>query len=103
MAKVIFKVKFEAGKNKEMGKNEDEALRESVNNKFSAKIVEYVTVPRIGEWIDLLKLSDKYDLSHGELTWLSSHEHKFRIENVNKCDGYIEAELDIDKVWPEEA
>ena len=59
--------------------------------------------PRIGEWIDLLELSHDHDLSQEELKWLAAAEQKFRIENVNKCDGYIEAELNMDKVWPEEA
>ena len=97
MTKVKIKAKFE------VTGNEDDRMKQSINQKFADKIIEYPTVPRIGEWIDLLELSHDYDLSQEELKWLAASEHKYRIENVNKCDGYIEAELDMDKVWPEEA
>lgn len=97
MTKVIIKVKFKATE------KDDGKITQAINEKFSNKIIEYNTVPRIGEWIDLSELSHNYNLSEEELKWLSGNEHKYRIENVNKCDGYIEAELDMDKVWPEEA
>lgn len=97
MSKAIIKVEFQtAGK-------EDAAARQAINKKFSGKIIDYGTVPRIGEWIDLLEFAKNYDLTQEELNWLSAREHKYQVENVNKCDGYIEVELDIDKVWPEEA
>ena len=96
MTKVKIKAEFE------VAENEDDRIKQLINQKFADKIIEYPTVPRIGEWIDLLELSNHYNLSEEELKWLSNKEHKYRIENVNKCDGYIEAELDMDKVWPEE-
>lgn len=97
MAKAKFKPGFIVSGKK------DEGIRQSINNKFSGKIVEYPTVPRIGEWVDLLELSHHYNLLPEELKWLSESEHKYRIENVNICDGFIEAELDTDKTWKEEA
>ena len=87
----------------ELSGNEDDGIKQSINQKFADKIIEYPTVPRIGEWIDLLELSHGHDLSQEESKWLAAVEHKFSIENVKKCEGYIEAELDMDKVWPEEA
>lgn len=96
-AKAKIKVKFE------VGENEDDRIKQSINQKFADKIIEYPTVPRIGEWINLLELSHDYKISKEELKWLSAKEHKYRIENVNMREGYIEAELDMDKVWPEEA
>lgn len=97
MTKVLLKVGFE------VAEKEDDKIRQSINGKFSQNVIDYLTVPRIGEWIDLLELSHHYNLSPHELKWLSVNEHKYRIENVNKCDGYIEAELDTDSVWPSEA
>jgi hypothetical protein len=97
MTKVKIKVDFE------VGAGEDSAIKQGVNEKFSNKIIENETVPRIGECVDLLKISPSYGLSEEELHWLSSGEHRYLIENVNICDGYIEVELDLDKIWPEEA
>ena len=97
MTKVKIKAEFE------LTGNEDDRMKQSINQKFADKIIEYPTVPRIGEWIDFLELSHDYDLSQEELKWLAAAEHKYRIENVNKRDGYIEAELDMDKVWPQES
>ena len=97
MTPIIIKLEFKvAGK-------EDGAIRQAVNEKFSGKIIDYISVPRIGEWLDLAELAGNYDLSEEEQNWLDGREHKYQIENVNKCDGYIEVELDIDKIWPEEA
>lgn len=96
MKKVKFKVNFKSGE-----KSEDQ-IKLAINEKVSDKIIEYQTVPRIGEWIDLLELSENYNLSEEELKWLSSNEHKFRIENVHIRENYFEADLDIDKIWPEE-
>ena len=97
MTEVKIKVEFEIS-----GKKDDK-IRQAINEKFSNKLIEYPTVPQIGDWIDLLQLSHNYNLSEEELNWLTASEHKYQIENVNKCDGYIEVELDIDKIWPEEA
>lgn len=97
MTKVKIKAKFE------VAKNENDRMGQSINQKFTDKIIEYPTVPRIGEWVDLTELSHDYDLSEEESKWLSAKEHKYRIENVNIREGYIEAELDMDKIWPEEA
>ncbi len=97
MSKVIIKVEFKTTERK------DAATWQAINEKFSGKIVDYLSVPRIGEWVDLLEFSKNYDLTAEELERLTSREHKFQIENVNQRDGYIEVELDIDKVWPEEA
>lgn len=97
MTKVKIKAAFE------VAEKEDNSIRQAINEKFADKIIEYPTVPRIGEWIDMIELSHYYNLAPEELKWLSAKEHKYRIENVNKCDGFIEAELDMDKVWPEEA
>lgn len=81
MTKAKIKVTFE------IAENEDKAIKESINQKFTDKIIDYPTVPRIGEWVDLLKLSGNYNLSKEELQWLSAKEHKYRIENVNMCEG----------------
>ncbi len=80
MTKVIIKAEFK------VAEKENNKIVQAINKKFSDTITEYVSVPRIGEWIDLLELSDNYDLSRKDLKWLS-----------------VEAELDIDKIWPEEA
>jgi len=97
MSKVKIKVGFAAGP------GNDSVIKQSINQKFSDTIIEYPSVPGIGEWINLLEISKEYHLSEDELKWLAVKEHKYQIENVNKCDGYIEVELDIDKVWPAEA
>jgi hypothetical protein len=97
MTKVKIKVDFE------VGAGEDSAIKQAINEKFTNKIIDNETVPRIGECVDLLKVSQSYELNKEELQWLSSREHRYLIENVNKCDGYIEVELDLDKIWPEEA
>jgi hypothetical protein len=81
----------------------DSNIRQSLNEKISDATIDYGSVPRIGEWIDLLELAKSYNLTEEELNWLSGNEHKYQIENVNKCEGFIEVELDIDKIWPEEA
>jgi hypothetical protein len=47
----------------ELSGNEDDRIKQSINQKFADKIIEYPTVPRIGEWIDLLELSHDHDLS----------------------------------------
>lgn len=96
MSKVIIKVEFETA-------GGEAEIKQAINKKFSGQTIDYGTVPRIGEYVDLLEISKNYELSEEELNWLSKREHKYQIENVNKCDGYIEVELDIDKVWPEEA
>ena len=97
MTEVKIKVDFK------VGETEDSKIRQAINKKFSNKIIANESVPRIGEWIDLLKIAGSYDLSQEEFQWLSLKEHKYQIENVNKCDGYIEVELDLDKIWPEKA
>jgi hypothetical protein len=51
MTKVKIKVDFE------VGAGEDSAIKQGVNEKFSNKIIENETVPRIGECVDLLKIS----------------------------------------------
>lgn len=83
--------------------DENKAIFDSINNKFSDTIIEYPSVPRIGEWVDLLEFSGNYNLSAEESQWLSAKEHKYRIENVNMREGYIEAVLDTDRIWQVEA
>lgn len=82
---------------------EGDNMKRAINEKYSNTLIDYGSVPRIGEWVDLLELANKYELTQNELKWLSRMEHKYQIENVNQCDGFIEIELDLDKVWPEEA
>lgn len=96
MTEVKIKVEFE------VGEEEDSSIKKSIHQKFSEKTIPFETVPRIGEWLDLLEVSKEYDLSEEQLNWLSNADHKFQIEDVHKCDGYFEIELDTDKIWSHE-